>query len=548
MKNNYTKYIGLVLSVGILCSCHESAPTRAEDASPRVNTLSKEEARNLFYQKQTRTNTGEGLFALGTTEPDWEQAEESANEEISCVDVPLTAQHTYLINRISPDNTSYAVRAWPKLTVVKSAQTGAAEPYLHFFIPDPDYAAMYDCDISQFFSNCQDRDDYSGLELYTTLDGTPAAAATYENGEVVATAFLYNPKFSFRDNSRRLAFLSGTIFLQKQGDTATTRREEPNKDWWDPMGRTLFVGSDGILYLVTARDDGSYALNMICYWIDKGNGVPGSSSTLGGGSGSNPFPDIPPDLPYGGDGSGTTPGGGGGTAPGGGDIPGPPSTPGGDIIVSDWKPNPLPWPQDDLIPILPKTSPCEDLVKGLANPLLSMKIADNNRSWVSNTWGYVRKDDFQQPKFHDGLDLLGEAGVTPVFSMYDGKVVRVVTGQPNRNRKGYPSGYTGDNNGAGNRITIESTLPGGRKIQVSYWHLDIKSKNPYTQTFRVGDAVKRGQKIGIIGKTGNAYDSPPHLHLKTYIVGTKKDNSINNPTLYLYTKFDPTSGEVVHDC
>ena len=128
--------------------------------------------------------------------------------------------------------------------------------------------------------------------------------------------------------------------------------------------------------------------------------------------------------------------------------------------------------------------------------------------------------------------------------MFGGTVTLVVSGQPERiSPEDYPSWYKGDDNPAGNRITIESILPSGKKIQITYMHLDVKEKNPYTQIFTKGETVKPGQKIGIIGTTGNAHNMKPHLHIRV------KENGIPvNPTPYLYTKFDFKTGLITKNC
>ena len=50
--------------------------------------------------------------------------------------------------------------------------------------------------------------------------------------------------------------------------------------------------------------------------------------------------------------------------------------------------------------------------------------------------------------------------------------------------------------------------------------------------------------------TGSESDSGniPHLHLKTYVKGTERDDATNNPFGFLYTKFDSEDGNVIRDC
>lgn len=198
----------------------------------------------------------------------------------------------------------------------------------------------------------------------------------------------------------------------------------------------------------------------------------------------------------------------------------------------------------------PCVCPCYDPEGIEADPFRDATIPQNNLSWKSNVFGWNRDGG---KKFHDGIDLLGSSGVTPVQAMYPGKVIRVVTGQPNKisnkkNKKVYPVGYVGDKNDAGNRISVESTLSDGTKVVTNYWHLDVKANNPYTQKFKVGNIVSQGQAIGVVGYTGNANKDVPHLHLKMAVPGKAKDDPLNNPERYLYTKFSSEDGKVTRSC
>ena len=137
--------------------------------------------------------------------------------------------------------------------------------------------------------------------------------------------------------------------------------------------------------------------------------------------------------------------------------------------------------------------------------------------------------------------------------MHPGEVIRVVTGQPDKieNANGdmiYPPGYSGDDNDAGNRITIRSVMPNGKEVDIFYWHLDIKDRNPYTHRLKVGDKIERGQVIGILGHTGNSNKDYPHLHLRIQLEGTEREDTTNNPETFLYTKFSPETGEVIREC
>lgn len=89
-------------------------------------------------------------------------------------------------------------------------------------------------------------------------------------------------------------------------------------------------------------------------------------------------------------------------------------------------------------------------------------------------------------KTHNGIDVVPKE--TDILSVADGVVVSSDI----------------DNQGA-EYVIIEHNL-GGTKYRTGYWHLKENSR-----CVKVGDNVKQGQQIGIMGSTG--YSTGPHLHL-----------------------------------
>lgn len=97
---------------------------------------------------------------------------------------------------------------------------------------------------------------------------------------------------------------------------------------------------------------------------------------------------------------------------------------------------------------------------------------------------------------HRGIDLVGEIGA-PVYAVRSGRVVKA----------DYHPGY-------GNFIIIDH----GREQESLYAHLKGKE-------VRRGERVRQGEKIGIIGKTGNARRRAilPHLHFEWIDHGNPQD-------------------------
>jgi murein DD-endopeptidase MepM/ murein hydrolase activator NlpD len=192
-------------------------------------------------------------------------------------------------------------------------------------------------------------------------------------------------------------------------------------------------------------------------------------------------------------------------------------------------------------------APCNDVANGKANPLVDMALAPPVPWNIAGaTFGWTRTDEYGDLKLHKGIDLAGPVG-TPIYAQFNGIITgpRVNT-QPNRIGKKYPSGYSGDRDGAGNRISITSTV-GGKTVTNSYWHLragDPFGINPRTESpWALGDLIYAGEIIGYIGITGNAGADVPHLHLKT-----TENGDLVNPTKYLNATVSPSTATIATPC
>jgi murein DD-endopeptidase MepM/ murein hydrolase activator NlpD len=104
---------------------------------------------------------------------------------------------------------------------------------------------------------------------------------------------------------------------------------------------------------------------------------------------------------------------------------------------------------------------------------------------VANTWKAPRSEG----RRHEGQDIFAKRG-TPVVSATDGVVVRV-----------------GTNSLGGNVVSVVGN--GGRLYY--YAHLDR-----YAEGLSAGAVVSAGDMLGYVGSTGNARNTPPHLHFAVY--------------------------------
>lgn len=106
----------------------------------------------------------------------------------------------------------------------------------------------------------------------------------------------------------------------------------------------------------------------------------------------------------------------------------------------------------------------------------------------SSGFGYRTFDN----SFHKGLDMAAPEG-TPYYAADSGTVMYAT----------YDGGWNG---GAGNWVVISH----GNGIVTKYMHSSVVYVHP-------GDYVERGQNIGLVGQTGEAYGA--HLHFQVEIDG-----------------------------
>ncbi len=115
---------------------------------------------------------------------------------------------------------------------------------------------------------------------------------------------------------------------------------------------------------------------------------------------------------------------------------------------------------------------------------LLVPVADIRVSQIADTWGAPRLGG----RTHQGQDIFAPRG-TPVLSATDGFVTRVA-----------------DSGLGGKHVFV--TGAGGYRYY--YAHLDDFAN------ITTGQKVTRGMVLGVVGDTGNAKGTPPHLHFGMY--------------------------------
>lgn len=120
-------------------------------------------------------------------------------------------------------------------------------------------------------------------------------------------------------------------------------------------------------------------------------------------------------------------------------------------------------------------------------PSLAFPVS-GGRARIGSLWGDPRDAGARS---HEGIDIFAPKR-TPVVAAADGTVHRV-----------------GDNRLGGKVIFLQ---PKGKNMSLYYAHLD-------SQLVSSGQRVSVGDTIGLVGNTGNARTTPPHLHFGIYAFG-----------------------------
>ncbi|MGN6510220.1 MAG: peptidoglycan DD-metalloendopeptidase family protein [Chitinophaga sp.] len=119
---------------------------------------------------------------------------------------------------------------------------------------------------------------------------------------------------------------------------------------------------------------------------------------------------------------------------------------------------------------------------------LAFPVSGGSRAKIGSFWGDSRDHGARS---HEGVDIFGKFR-TPVVAAADGFVTRA-----------------GENNLGGKVVFLR---PEGKNYTLYYAHLD-------EQLVSGGERVSAGDTLGLMGNTGNARNTPTHLHFGIYTGG-----------------------------
>ena len=126
----------------------------------------------------------------------------------------------------------------------------------------------------------------------------------------------------------------------------------------------------------------------------------------------------------------------------------------------------------------------------VTTPALLFPVAGKDETAIRSFWGATRDGGRRR---HEGNDIFADRG-TPLLAVTEGRVARV--------RNGGLGGKT---------VWLRDSERG---LSYYYAHLD-------SQLVRAGEYVARGDTVGLVGNTGNARTTAPHLHFGIYANGAR---------------------------
>lgn len=118
-------------------------------------------------------------------------------------------------------------------------------------------------------------------------------------------------------------------------------------------------------------------------------------------------------------------------------------------------------------------------------PSLAFPVSGGNNKSIGSVWGDSRDAGARS---HEGIDIFAKRG-TPALAAAEGRISAV--------REGGIGGKT---------VWLR---PSGKDVNLYYAHLD-------SQLVSTGQKVYAGDTIGLVGNTGNARNTPSHLHFGIY--------------------------------
>lgn len=230
----------LAISALITTSCDHQIESPNE--TPSKLTITKEEALAHIESIGSITRSSSlsiepvQLLPIGDYEVNMIKAQSSSTENIYSIDIPLKSEYNYYKVKYDSLGDPTYVKLHHKMVLVRDASNNINN-YILFYIPNDDYTSKGELEYANML-NCGSKDDYSGLMVYTTIDGIPVYIAYYNNGQKVNQVHIpYSATETMEERVAKLdLLLDGIIFMKVANPNYRPMTRETGHTYFDIDG------------------------------------------------------------------------------------------------------------------------------------------------------------------------------------------------------------------------------------------------------------------------------------------------------------------------
>ena len=233
----------LAISALITTSCDHQIESSNE--TPSKLTITKEEALAHIESIGSITRSSSlsiepvQLLPIGDYEVNMIKAQSSSTENIYSIDIPLKSEYNYYKVKYDSLGDPTYVKLHHKMVLVRDASNNINN-YILFYIPNDDYTSKGELEYANML-NCGSKDDYSGLMVYTTIDGIPVYIAYYNNGQKVNQVHIpYSATETMEERVAKLdLLLDGIIFMKVANPNFRPMARATGHEYYDIDGGTI---------------------------------------------------------------------------------------------------------------------------------------------------------------------------------------------------------------------------------------------------------------------------------------------------------------------
>ena len=197
------KIVFLLAGVYLLTACgKDPALADRSDHTYRSKFYTVGEAR-ASYERACVTASraeAEGVLTPGDYTLDWDQAQISIDSTLYSADVPIELAYEYY-RYLEIEGEVYWIPLYPKLVTVTPPDKEHSSVYIRYYVPHEYYEWAHNPGVYDELLNSLPKQDFTGLSLYTNLNGDPVCVARYEEGRLETRGFLYDKWHTIEENA-----------------------------------------------------------------------------------------------------------------------------------------------------------------------------------------------------------------------------------------------------------------------------------------------------------------------------------------------------------